>query len=254
MNEISGLANAKQVTIPQSEPFIVVKEEWSLVEPSTINVIGGEDVLVGQDTEKKLLHAKALLTKERKPVIVLIDTGSSRNILQKGCCKKHGLVVQPCKKELTGFNVSTSRVLGLVNVLVNIGKCSSVLSFYVLEYGTHPIIEYPGLKKLRLSVNYVLESLVGEDGDRVLCNVAKMGNKVLFKEKNVRQEKQNDEKSVWAHITLSRDVVGVNVAQKEDRLPLPLTSPVVLEPKECIMIVPPFKLSGTGIQNIPSVC
>lgn len=73
------------------------KEEWSLVEPGTINMIGGEDVLVRQETNKNLLHAKALLTKEIKPIIVLIATRSSCNILQKGYCTKHGLVVQPCE-------------------------------------------------------------------------------------------------------------------------------------------------------------
>lgn len=114
--------------IPQSQLFTVMKEEWSPTAPRLINMIRN-------GTEKKLLHAKALLKEERKPVTVLVDTGSSCTIIQRGYCKKHGLVVQPCKKELTGFNGSTSLVVGMVNVLVAVGKWKAMLPFYVLDYG-----------------------------------------------------------------------------------------------------------------------
>lgn len=57
-------------------------------------------VLAWQETESqnKLLHAKALLTKERQLVTVLVDIESSSNMLQKGYCCKRGLVIQSCKK------------------------------------------------------------------------------------------------------------------------------------------------------------
>lgn len=129
VNEIARQLGSDQVTIPLSEPFNVVKEKWSPLDPGPINMIRGETIAMGQEKENKLLHVKALLTTKRKPIIVLIDTGSSCNILQKSYCKKHGFVVQPCEKELTGFNGSTSKVLGLVNVLVSIGKWSSTLPF-----------------------------------------------------------------------------------------------------------------------------
>lgn len=63
--------------------------------------------------------------------------GRHRFLLQffsKGYCKKHELVIQPCKKKLNGFNGYTSLVVGLVHVLVAIGKWKAVLSFYVLDY------------------------------------------------------------------------------------------------------------------------
>lgn len=49
-------------------------------------------------------------------------------------------------------------------------------------------------------------------------------------------------------------MAGVKVVQKGDRLLLPLASSVVLGPKDCVMIVPLFKLSGIGIQNVSRVC
>lgn len=81
-------------------------------------------MLVRQEDEggKKLLHAKALLANERRPITVLVDTGSSCNILQRGNDCKHDLVIQPCNEELKGFNGSKSSVVGMAKVLVAIRK------------------------------------------------------------------------------------------------------------------------------------
>lgn len=49
MNEISGQEGLEQVTIPHSDPFIMIKEEWSLVELDTINMIRGAEFLVEQE-------------------------------------------------------------------------------------------------------------------------------------------------------------------------------------------------------------
>lgn len=100
--------------------FTVVMEEWSLVDARPIYMIinGGEEVLLGEESEKILLHARVPFDEKEKPVVVLIDTGSSCNVLQKGYSKKHDLLAQPCKNKLTGFNGSTSVVMGLVHVLV----------------------------------------------------------------------------------------------------------------------------------------
>lgn len=91
-------------------------------------------------------------------------------------------------------------------MLVSIGKWSSYLPFYVLDYGIHPIIGYPELKKMKLSVNCVLDSLVSDGGDRVLCNVVKMGNPDMSKE---RKGDKKAKRHSWAHVTLTRDVSGV---------------------------------------------
>lgn len=88
------------------------------------------------ENEKKLPHAKALLTKERRPVTMLVDIESSCNVLQKGYCRKHGLVTQHCKKELIDFNASTNFVVGMVEVLISIRKWKVLLLFYVLDLGT----------------------------------------------------------------------------------------------------------------------
>lgn len=50
--------------------------------------------------------------------------------------------------------------------------------------------------------------MVGGDGDRVLCNVVQMKNKILPKGKNVEQK---EEHTMCAHITLTSDVFGVKV-------------------------------------------
>lgn len=104
--------------------------------------------------------------------------------------------MQPCKKELTRFNRSTSIVMGVVNVLRAIEKGKKVLPYYVLDYGTHPIIRYPGLKSQRLLVNCVLDTLVGEYGDRVWCNVVRKGDKAGKKEKKEKKSDSNQEKYV----------------------------------------------------------
>lgn len=61
----------------------MVKEEWSLVEPRHVCMIRNDvqEGLASQVEINKWLHAKALFTEEQKPVNVLIDTGSSCNVL-----------------------------------------------------------------------------------------------------------------------------------------------------------------------------
>lgn len=96
------------------------------------------------------------------------------------------------KKELTGFNGSISSMASMVEVVVAIGKWKACLPFYVLDHGAHHIIGYPGLKALHLSINYVLDSLVGEDGDRVLYNVVRVSNHRVEKEKTEVKKKERD--------------------------------------------------------------
>lgn len=45
-----------------------------------------------------------------------------------------------------------------------------------MDYGLHPMVEYPGLKDVWLSINCVMHSPVWEDGDRVMCNVVGVGS------------------------------------------------------------------------------
>lgn len=59
----------------------------------------------------------------------------------------------------------------------------------------------------------------------------------------MNQEKEKKENTLWAHITLIRDLYKVKVVQRRDKLLLPLARPMVLRPKECVMIVLSFKLS-----------
>lgn len=91
VNEVFSQSIEGQGTgIPINEPFTEVKEEWSLDEPGRKFVIGNErkEVSLGLENEKKLLHAKALITKERRSITMFIDTESSCNVLQKGYCRK----------------------------------------------------------------------------------------------------------------------------------------------------------------------
>lgn len=127
VNEVQCLDGDEQaVGVPQSEPFTVIKEEWSPVEPGPVCMIKNEveTWTVGLESceKKKLFHVKTPITKERRPVTALIDTNSSCNMIQKGYYRKHGLVIQPCKKQLTGFNGSISSVSGMVEILLSIGK------------------------------------------------------------------------------------------------------------------------------------
>lgn len=81
-------------------------------------------------------------------------------------------------------------MVGLVKVLVNLRKWSATLSFYVFEYGTHPNIGYSGLQKLKLSVDCALDSLVGEDGVNVLCNMVQMGDNIWPKDKYMDKKRK----------------------------------------------------------------
>lgn len=60
--------------------------------------------------------------------------------------------------------------------MISIKKLKSVLPLYVLDYETHLIVEYSGLKALKLIVNSVLDNMVRGDGNRVLCNVVLIKN------------------------------------------------------------------------------
>lgn len=44
------------------------------------------------------------------------------------------------------------------------------------------------------------------------------------------------------------------MVHKGDKLLIPLAGSVVFGPQECAMVIPPFKLEGSCIQNISSVC
>lgn len=64
----------------------------------------------------------------------------------------------------------------------------------------------------------MLDNLVGDDGDRFSCKAVRMGSKIVPKTKNMNQKYGTEENPVWAHITLTRDVAGVKVIQKGDKL------------------------------------
>lgn len=127
-----------------------------------------------------MLHVKAFLIEERRIVTPLIDTGSSCNILQRGYCCKHGLMIQPCKKELAGFNGAICSIAGMVEIMLAIRKWKAILPFYVLDHKAHPIIRHPELKALRLFINGVLDSFVGENGDLILCSVVRVSNNCIM--------------------------------------------------------------------------
>lgn len=100
-----------------------------------------------------------------------------------------------------------------------------------------------------MSVRCISDILVGEDEDKVLCNVVKMSGNT-----KERERMGNTKEREWVHVSLTRDVSGVKVVHKEDRLLILLARPTVLEPQECVMVIPTFKLTSNSIQHIASVC
>lgn len=53
---------------------------------------------------------------------------------------------------------------------------------------------------------------------------------------------------------MTKDVSGVKVAHKNNKLLILLAGPVVLGLKECVMIISPFRLKSLRIQFVASVC
>lgn len=89
MNEIVSQPSCEEMaSVPRSESFTIVKEEWFRVEPRLIFMIGNgqEEVKLGQESEKKLVHTEALFTVARKFATVSVKTSSSCNVLQGGYC------------------------------------------------------------------------------------------------------------------------------------------------------------------------
>lgn len=105
----------------------------------------------------------------KNKVIILVDTGSTCNVIHKNFCIKNGVIVRPSQQQLMDFNGSSSKVIETCNIIMKVGIWESILPFHVVYHGTHPILGYPSLKKLGLGVGCVKDRLVGNDGNVFLC-------------------------------------------------------------------------------------
>lgn len=160
-----------------------------------------EEGRLGQESNKKLLHVKALLIEEKKFVTVLIDTRSLCNILKRGSYSKHGLVVQPCNKKFTRFNGSTSTVMGVVHY-VGSGEMEGSCAVLCARrwYSSHN--EIPRSQGFETKSKLRLIQSIG----RRLCNLVKMEGRSKHKKRKEGGKKQS---LIWVHVSLTRGISRV---------------------------------------------
>lgn len=63
---------------------------------------------------------------------------------------------------------------------------------------------------------------MGEERDRVWCNVVRMGVKPVNEEKKEKKIDSFEEKTIWTYLILIKDVSEVKVVYKDNRLLIPL--------------------------------
>lgn len=106
------------------------------------------EVDVNKIDVKCLIYVKGLIGERNKSVEILIDTGSSCNVMSKAMCKRLIAILQTCSQVLCGFNGMRSVNLGIVNVSCKIGKWKCPLEFIVVDHPFKTILGYAGLKQL----------------------------------------------------------------------------------------------------------
>lgn len=79
-----------------------------------------------------------------------------------------------------------------------------------------------------------------EKGQMFLCHAV-----------NVREEEGN---KLEVNVKLTRELERLRVVRKEKRLLMPLGMSLVMGPHESRQVILPFKVTGSGIQSIVSMC
>lgn len=110
---------------------------------------------------------------------ILVDTGSSVNVMPISKAKKMGCVVETgvpeALKVLRGFNGSHSTVIGTTKQLVRIGNWESELIFVVVTGDTKLILGMSELTELDLSVDPARQCLKDSQSRSLLCHPSQEG-------------------------------------------------------------------------------
>jgi len=123
-----------------------------------------------------VLHVRAGIGSSRE--LVLIDTGSSVNVLPHSVAEAQGIELatdtQETQMRLKAFNGTSSEVLGTAMVSVTIGTWKGTLPFVVTDSCSSIILGMPALRDLDVKVDPARRRLEDRTGHLVLCQRAEV--------------------------------------------------------------------------------
>jgi len=121
-----------------------------------------------------VLHVRAGIGSSKE--MVLVDTGSSVNVLPLSFAEAQGLELstdsEDAKMKLKAFNGTCSDVAGTALLPVTVGGWKATLPFVVTEASASIIIGMPGLCDLDVTVDPARRKLEDRSGHVVFCQHA----------------------------------------------------------------------------------
>jgi len=132
------------------------------------------EVRAAEGSRAPVLHVKAGIGSSRE--LVLVDTGSSVNVLPLSFAEAHGLELSTDSEEagmrLRAFNGTSSKVAGTTLVSVTVGRWKATIPFLVTDACSSIIIGMPGLRDLDVKVDPAQRRLEDREGHLVCCQRA----------------------------------------------------------------------------------
>jgi len=109
---------------------------------------------------------------------ILVDTGSSVNVMPRSFAEEQGLELSTDAEEsgmkLKAFNGTVSDVMGTVVIPVTVGRWKATIPFVVTEACSTVILGMPGLRDLNIKVDPAKRCLEDRSGHLVFCQAADM--------------------------------------------------------------------------------
>ena len=119
------------------------------------------------------MKAPAFLGPKGVKCVLIIDTGSSVNVMPEVRVKKMGLSVNadlaPGQTHLKAVNGGIARVLGILNLRVKLGAWEAEVPFYVARGVSHVILGVLGLSAMAVTIDPANDRLV-KGTDALLCD------------------------------------------------------------------------------------
>jgi len=120
------------------------------------------------------LKVNADLGKTPIATFMLVDSGSSVNVVPWKKAKKHDWMIDTdasmlVGKQLIGFNGAASEVMGITRLPMKIGNWISEIPFVVVKGVSKSILGMPALTELKLKIDVPNARLVDGKGNAVAC-------------------------------------------------------------------------------------
>lgn len=145
--------------------------------------------------------------------------------------------MMPCTQALVSFSGVVSQTVGIAEVETHLGKWMGMLQFHVTSEKVQPILGYPRLKKLGMTVDCQEDCLHNKNGKRIVYHAVGVKG----------QDQRMADRSAFVKVTHTKDAKGSKVRRKGDKLLILVGVPVVLGRKESRMVVHAFRVQRTEI-------